>query len=54
MKVKMEIKKTNEGFKISVDRDTGRKPRIYRSYPTTVSSLILCIINAACEEFRYE
>lgn len=54
MKVIMEIKKTSEGFKLAVNRDSGRKPQVYRSYPTTIASLILCVITATCEAFKYE
>jgi len=54
MKIIMEIKKTSEGFKMEVNRDAGRKPRVYRTYPTTLAHLIICIIDAACNEFRYE
>jgi len=54
MKVVIEIKKQSKGFKVAVDSDSGRKPRVYRSYPTTLANLIICVISAVCETFRYE
>ena len=52
MKVVMEIKTTSEGFRIAVKSDSGRKPRVWHAYPTTLAKLVLYIIRATCETFR--